>query len=158
MISIIIPTKNRPTLQRAIDSVTTQTITDTELLIEMDIPGGSGTIIAISKLRNQGIAKAKGDWIAFLDDDDYWAPNYLESALSLNADVVITNNQYQIQGPLGDIGYILSNGSSVCSASAIFVKKTLIDQMGGFDETLTHSEVYDLLLKLYIGKPLSLFK
>lgn len=47
----------------------------------------------VSTARNYGIEKAKGQYIVFLDDDDYISSNYLEETLSLSADnrIVITN-------------------------------------------------------------------
>ena len=94
--SVVIPTHTRSALlAQAIQSVLSQTFTDFELIVvddhstdetqkqlaHYDDPrltyllndhsrGGAGA-------RNAGIARAQGQWIAFLDDDDVWLPQKL---------------------------------------------------------------------------------
>jgi glycosyltransferase involved in cell wall biosynthesis len=96
MISVIIPTYNRyDLLLRAIESVRNQTFKDFEIIIIDDcseddryenlksindvryfkLPKRTGLP---AKVRNHGILESKGEWIAFLDDDDIWAQNKLE--------------------------------------------------------------------------------
>jgi len=88
-------------LQEAIESVLTQTYEHWELLLVDDGSSDGSSEIAMrfvsensarikyfeheghrnlgmSAARNLGIRKAKGDYIAFLDADDYWLPNKLE--------------------------------------------------------------------------------
>ena len=95
--SVVMPTYNRSgLLKEAVRSITDQSFEDFELLIVDDhstddtknavasfkdsrikyivndrTKGGAGT-------RNAGIFRAKGHWVAFLDDDDVWLPNKLE--------------------------------------------------------------------------------
>ena len=88
-ISVIIPTFNRiGLLQRAIDSVLSQSLKPYEIIVVDDgSTDGTGDIIkqkyksikiiqqknsGVSAARNNGIKHAKGDWIAFLDSDDEW--------------------------------------------------------------------------------------
>jgi len=96
LISCIIPTKNRPQLVvRAVRSILTQTYANTEIIVVDDSTNDeTRSILAqtgpkiryiknqVSKgapySRNIGIAEAKGDIIAFLDDDDQWMPAKLE--------------------------------------------------------------------------------
>jgi glycosyltransferase involved in cell wall biosynthesis len=102
LISVIIPTTRRPELLvRAVGSVLTQTLTDLEVIIVVDGPNPEtfarlkeitdGRIRVIQNLtplgaaeaRNVGVAKARSEWLAFLDDDDQWVPHKLERQLAI---------------------------------------------------------------------------
>lgn len=95
LFSVIIPTKNRASLLRgAIVSVLKQKHVDFELIV-VDDHSEDETIAVInsfqdvrikyilnkseerSAARNTGIDRAVGDYICFLDDDDYYSENYL---------------------------------------------------------------------------------
>ncbi len=98
LVSVIIPTYNREAyLLQALESVAKQNYSHIEILVVDD---GSKTPYAkelcgrfsnctyhhktnggISSARNYGIDHAQGDFIAFLDDDDFWAPNKIEHQL-----------------------------------------------------------------------------
>ena len=96
-VSIVTPTFNcAPLLRRAIDSVLQQTHQDWELLVvdnhstdgtEELVRGYRDTRIRYFKIQNNGviaasrnlaISQAKGEWLAFLDADDWWMPQKLE--------------------------------------------------------------------------------
>lgn len=97
MISCIIPTYKRfELLKRAINSALAQTYPNIEILVVGDAcPEMSALIPAYSEVRfhnleknhhdggatarNWGILHASGDYIAYLDDDNYWLPNHLTS-------------------------------------------------------------------------------
>lgn len=103
MISVIMLTYNREKLVgRAIESILTQTHKDFEfIIIDNGSADGSGriadTYVAkddrirvihkekgnIGSGRNTGLDVAKGDWIAFIDDDDWVEPDFLEFLLAL---------------------------------------------------------------------------
>lgn len=113
MVSIIIPVYNvEKVLSRCLDSVLTQTYTDFELILVDD--GSSDTSGAIcdiyeksdsrirvfhksnagvSSARNLGLNEARGEWVIFIDSDDYWLDIHalkrlVEFGENLNVDVV----------------------------------------------------------------------
>jgi glycosyltransferase involved in cell wall biosynthesis len=108
LVSVIIPTYNRLSfLNNAIKSVLNQTYTNFEIIVIND-NSDDGTNEFLEKFnnskikyirndktlyapasRNIGVAKAKGDLVAFLDDDDEWYPNKLEDQVKLFADKTI---------------------------------------------------------------------
>src|SRR5260370_823595 len=99
LVSVIIPTHNRPgMLAEALASVRAQTFTDYEIIVvsngESDDmrrasrDAASGCVYLeldrgnVSAARNFGMERAKGEWIAILDDDDLWPPNKLERQIA----------------------------------------------------------------------------
>jgi glycosyltransferase involved in cell wall biosynthesis len=94
-VSVIIPTFDRiAVLPRALDSVLAQTLAPAEVIV-VDDGSGDGTAEmvrreypgvtlmqqdnrGVSAARNAGLARAAGEWIAFLDSDDEWLPRKLE--------------------------------------------------------------------------------
>lgn len=105
LVSVIIPTLKRPVLlQRALSSVFRQTLLDLEVVVVVDGPDPD-TIAVLETItdsrlsvianprsltaagaRNIGVDHARGEWIAFLDDDDEWAPEKLAKQLAYAAD------------------------------------------------------------------------
>ena len=99
-VSIVIPTYNRESfIKKALDSVMEQTFRDFEVVViddgstdrTKDIVSGYGDNVhyyyqenrGIAGARNPGIKKSTGDYIAFLDSDDYWIPEKLQRQLAL---------------------------------------------------------------------------
>lgn len=95
-LSVVTPTRNRePMLMRAYDHFCAQTLPDIEWLIfdDSEHPSAFFTSLAdprvtyvhqterisIGEKRNKLISIAQGELIAHFDDDDYYAPNYLET-------------------------------------------------------------------------------
>lgn len=97
-VSVVIPTAGRSTVLRAVASALQQTHTPFEIIIVVDgnESSFSQTLRDISSMvkviftggigangaRMQGVREAKGNIIAFLDDDDVWAPEKLERQLA----------------------------------------------------------------------------
>src|SRR6266481_2753275 len=101
LVSVVIPTINRPKLLlRAIDSVLRQTHQEIEVIVVVDRPDLETVPVVravndprvqlivnaqrttAAGARNVGVDHAKGEWIAFLDDDDEWLPNKLERQIA----------------------------------------------------------------------------
>ena len=99
MISVIIPTYNRyEFVNRAINSVINQTYKDIEIIVVDDCSEdpryqelSKNKNIKYFRLdkrsglpacgRNLGIKNSSGEWVAFLDDDDYWVEKKLEKQM-----------------------------------------------------------------------------
>lgn len=98
MITFIIPSINRPTLQRTIDSLLNQTSPNWRAIVVFDGVDGITfederiIVLRINKtglegpkngqsglVRNEGIKLVKTDWIGFLDDDDSLDKNYVKT-------------------------------------------------------------------------------
>ncbi|QDT34640.1 glycosyltransferase family 2 protein [Thalassoglobus polymorphus] len=99
-VSVVIPCYNgSPFLRETLDSAINQTHRPLEIIVIDDGSTDDSAAIAESfgapvrvirqenqgesVARNRGIDEAKGEWIAFLDADDLWAPEKLERQLSL---------------------------------------------------------------------------
>jgi succinoglycan biosynthesis protein ExoO len=113
-VSIIVPAYNTEAyIAKAIDSALTQTLTNIEVIV-VDDASGDQTVeviqqftdprlqllqnpqnLGVSASRNRAIQKARGQWIAVLDSDDWYVPNRLETLLNIakkkKADLVIDN-------------------------------------------------------------------
>lgn len=99
---VIVPTTGRDSLPQAIDSILTQTHQDFVVhIVWHNNPVGTGLpegYLAAARMhhdvrtyhvkngfsdsgasaRNWGIANGESEWVAYLDDDDYWLPDHLE--------------------------------------------------------------------------------
>lgn len=96
--SVVIPLYNKaPYVVKAIESVFSQTFADYELVIMDDGSSDNSSAVAakaiegrtncqfyrqqnagVSMARNNAVARSKGDYLCFLDADDWWAPTFLE--------------------------------------------------------------------------------
>ena len=107
-VSVIVPTYNRPELlERALQSVVAQTLEDFEIIVVNDCGvaleetlSKYDKIVYVEKNMNSGASAsrnlalkiARGKYINFLDDDDYFYPNHLQTLV----DVLEQNEQYKV--------------------------------------------------------------
>ncbi|MDA8139771.1 MAG: glycosyltransferase [Desulfobacteraceae bacterium] len=125
----------------------------------------------VSAARNHGIREADGELIAFLDSDDYWLPDKLAAQVSYFSDhptamicqteeTWIRNGRrvnpklrHQKHG-----GMIFEKSLPLCliSPSAVMLRRSLLDEVGLFDESLPACEDYDLWLRITWKYPVGL--
>lgn len=184
MISVVITTKDRKNfLLRAVKSVLENTLQPIDIIIVND--GGErvesedfcydGSIIIdvvnnqYSKggnvARNQGVRKAKGDIIFFLDDDDAFTPKSIESRFKYFEDssvgLVYTGKQLVKSDSLDQVYYVskpkhegilaktlFEQGNIIGTTSCVALRKTTFEKVGGFDEELLALQDYDLWIRV----------
>ena len=123
----------------------------------------------VSRARNQGIEVARGEYLAFLDSDDSWLPQKISEqiaffkespdALICQTEEIWIRNGKRVnpckhhQKPSGDI-FGASLHLCLVSPSAVMLKKSLLDEVGLFDESLPACEDYDLWLRIACRYPI----
>jgi glycosyltransferase involved in cell wall biosynthesis len=184
LISVVMPLYNGVhDVLRAVHSVLHQLVSDFELIVVNDGSTDGGERIArdlndrrirvvdqenkgVSAARNRGIAEAQSELVAFLDADDEWKPDFLETVIRLRGafpecSVFATHYMYKeldgsVRSPIlqrvppGEWEGVLRNYFEVAShsdpplwSSAIAVKKPALRSIGGFPEGIAIGE--DLL-------------
>ena len=187
--SVIIPLYNKaPYVRKALESVCAQTCRDYELIVINDGSTDNSAIVAdeclkatdgidyqiisqqnagVSAARNAGVALSHGEYLAFLDADDWWEPTYLERMSQLIADypdagLYASNYIYYKPGkthvalniPTGYINYpktyYESNAMPVWTGAAMIPRK-VYDEMGGFKNHLWMAEDFDLWIRIALN-------
>ena len=181
-VSVIIPAYNaEATILETVRSVQAQTLSDFELIV-IDDGSTDGTrerlaAVADSRLqvhtyangglptaRNRGIALAAGEFVAFLDADDRWTPDKLETqvaALERRADAGVAyswtrfvdegGRELYAQRPVffeGDVYRQLLVSNFICSGSNILVRRRALEATGGFDCSIKVSEDWEYAVRL----------
>jgi glycosyltransferase involved in cell wall biosynthesis len=180
-VSVVIPTRDRwPLLStHALPSALGQEDVDLEVIV-VDDGSSDGTSDHVARLsdprvrvvrhdtaqgpaaaRNAGIAAARGDWIAFLDDDDLWSPRKLRTQVEAarGADwcycaAVVVDDRLEVIDvlPLAEAHTLvpaLRHGNVVgAGSSSVIVRAGVLRRTGAFDESLYYVEDWDLWFRL----------
>ncbi len=179
-VSVVLPSRDRPAeVRRAVASVLAQTFTDWELVVIDDGSASAARLEDLEQLdwrvtvmrndepegvaraRNRGVGSARGEWIAFLDDDDVWHPSKLEVQLARARDtgasfvytaatVIDGDRRVYVQSAVPDDVYarMLTRDSIVRSPSTVLVRRDNLIAVGGFDSRLSVVADWELWLRL----------
>lgn len=190
--SVIIPLYNKaPYVAKAIGSVLAQTFTDYELVVVDDGSRDDSAEMAakamdgrancrlirqenagVSMARNNGVAASQGDYICFLDADDWWEPTFLEEISKLIEefpDAGIYGTSYTIVNetkrktrvaPIGvevgfEKGYInycqvyAKTLAMPLTSISVAIPRPVFDEMHGFPKGIKLGE--DFLLWIHIA-------
>ncbi|MGQ2982722.1 glycosyltransferase family 2 protein [Flavobacterium sp.] len=177
--SVVIPLYNkRNYITATLNSVLGQTFTDFEIIVVDDASTDDSLAIAqqiedsrihfvsheknkgLSASRNTGIRNAQAEYIAFLDADDIWQPQFLETIHGLiqkYPEAGLFSTKYDEQHP-GNVviqhHFPIKNGivtdffekerrQHIYCYSSLCIKKNVFDLAGYFDESITMGEDVD---------------
>jgi glycosyltransferase involved in cell wall biosynthesis len=181
-VSVVIPTRGRVNLLSwAVGTALAQEAVNVEVVVVDDGPSDDtaswvmdqhdarvrivrhATQHGVSAARNSGIRAARGRWIAFLDDDDVWAPDKLQSQLSAvtsegrdwvyTGDVHVDERLCLLGGgpplsPPETVSLLSSHNTLPSGASNVMVRAELLAAVGAFDVSLRRTEDWDMWIRL----------
>ena len=205
--SIIIPLYNKaPYIEKALRSVCTQTYADFECIVVDDGSSDNSLQIAeqwleanrsssfriihqqnagVSTARNNGVAVSQGEYVCFLDADDWWEPTFLEEMANLIAEfpdagiygtgyTIINETKHKTRvAPIGVskgfergyINYCAVYAKTLCmplTSISVAIPRGVFDEMQGFKPQLKFGEDFDLWVRIalnckvvFLNKPLA---
>lgn len=187
LISVVIPTHSGSNvICRAVDSVLAQTYRNIEVIVVDDNGKGTDEQIATesqmkkyksdvrvkyiahsesrngSAARNTGFANSNGEFIALLDDDDYFLPNNLTdhyvAFVSHDESYGISScGMHIIRGKIeediiskheGDILINFLMGEIRVGSSLIMIKRSVYEEFNGFDESFRRHQDWEFLTRI----------
>jgi glycosyltransferase involved in cell wall biosynthesis len=186
-VSVVVPTRNRSDLLSVtLRSVLRQRDVDLEVIV-VDEASTDGTAamlagigdprlrsirhetpLGVSTARNRGAAQARGEWVAFTDDDDLWAPDKLarqvQAAEATGRDwayagsVNITDGFRIIHGvpplPPEEVAAAVPHYNAVPGGgSNVVVRRETLRRVGPFDVRLLNTEDWEMWIRLAQAGP-----
>lgn len=187
MVSVVVPTRNRPRwLAEAIGCALAQSRRPAEIVVVEDGEGAGEEVAALeaarrgmepeirlvagprrgpAAARNVGVAAARAELIAFLDDDDLWHPEKLArqvewfvrrpdlgalgtgwvGAQEPAAECFLRLGRAETPRAISHAALLRSNRLAL---SSVVVRRQCLEQCGGFDETLPLAQDWDLWLRM----------
>lgn len=181
--SVIVPLYNKEAyVEKALRNVLSQTFKDYEIIVVNDGSRDDSLAIAenvlsevanariinqenagVSTARNNGIAAASGEYICFLDADDWWEPTFLKEMDGLikeypDAGLYCTNYYYvhnrksvvKLDIPTGYFNYCKEYARTLCiiATSSSSSSRAILTEMGGFNPKLKLGEDFDLWIRI----------
>ena len=190
-VSVVIPTYDRlHHLRETVSSVLGQSFPDLEVIV-VDDGSGDGTPSYlealddrrvrglrlthggnVARVRNAGVAQARGRYLCFLDSDDLWPPRKLEVQLEMTERATghwsygaftlldaegrsVRTESAAPYGPSGDIAEPLIATRAPVALCTVMLERDLFATVGGFDEDpdLFLREDFEFLVRLAIAAP-----
>ena len=197
-VSVVVPAYNREkTIGRCLDSILSQVLSPREIVV-VDDGSDDRTVEIVEKYRdnyknvklvlqnrggaqrarNRGIKEASSEWIAFLDSDDEWCPEYLkrinqEIIKSSNDRIVICTSCYRDSGDGREVWHLPGASGNVHSIllvhpwpmfQGMVVKKRELEKIGYLDENCPAFQEWETNLRLskeceyiFIDEPLFVY-
>jgi glycosyltransferase involved in cell wall biosynthesis len=189
-VSVVIPTRNRQALLlRTLATVLAQEGVEIAVVV-VDEASSDGTPEALASLadgrvsvvrhdvaqgvaaaRNAGLREVRTEWVAFVDDDDVWAPDKLAAQLAALAarpgsdwscsGAVVVDASLNIVGAeavpaqAGLVERLLSYNAIPGGGSSVLARTETVRELGGFDPQLSVVADWDLWIRLAQRSPLA---
>jgi glycosyltransferase involved in cell wall biosynthesis len=180
-VSVVVPTLGRPALALALRSALDQRDVDVEVLVVDDGSDGRAGVVAErvgdarirllghagshgpGAARNTGVGAANAAWVAFLDDDDLWAPDKLVRQLDaaratgrdwVYAGVVGVDDRHRVLHveppitPAEVVRHLPRRNVVPAGASNVTVHAAALSATGPFDPGLRNTEDWELFIRL----------
>jgi glycosyltransferase involved in cell wall biosynthesis len=194
MVSVVVPAYNAAsTIRQTLNSILEQTYSDLEIIVADDVSGdgtpeevesfaadyassGGEVPIRVVRLsvnggpaaaRNEGVAVARGEWIAFLDADDVWLPWRIEdqfNALGTHPDAVLVcgdiTSEWDQPVSVSDRSDVQVVGlwdfvdQNPVGTSTVLVRRQVFNDVNGFDLQFRGPEDVDLWMRVAARGPI----